>query len=209
MRIFHTVEHHVHGADSQHGLVGIKAGEQAGFEVAHVLGFHQFLFLMLADIGCTGQKKTGRAHGGVKDGILERGLHQLHHHIDDMAWSTELAVLTGSGNFTQQILINITHDVLIVHVHGVNAIHNLGKHFCCGNQEHSVLHVAAESSVLAFTYGLDEGKHIGLDVRQHLAGFKVMEHIPTEIFVFRFYAGILADHTHAVLKHFVLQGNAK
>ena len=66
MRIFHTVEHHVHSADSQHGLVSIKAGEQAGFEVAHVLGFHQFLFLLLADIGCTGQKKTGRAHGGSR-----------------------------------------------------------------------------------------------------------------------------------------------
>ena len=70
--------------------------------------------------------------------ILERGLHQLHHHIDDMAWSTELAVLTGSGNFTQQILINITHDVLIVHIHGIDSIHDLGQHLCCGDQEYSV-----------------------------------------------------------------------
>jgi len=54
MWILHAVEHHAHGADAQHGLIGIKSGKQAGFEVAYILGFHQFLFLMLADIGCAG-----------------------------------------------------------------------------------------------------------------------------------------------------------
>ena len=164
---------------------------------------------MLADIGCAGQQKTSRTHSRVENGILEGRLHQLHHHVDDMARRAELTVFPGGCDFTQQILVNIAHDVLVVHVHGVDAIHNFCKHLCCGNQEHGVLHVAAECGVLAFADGFDEREHIGLDVGQHLAGLKVVEYVPTEIFVFRFHPGIFANHACAVLKYLVLQGNAK
>ena len=60
--------------------------------------------------------------------------------------------------------------------------------------------------IFAFAYGLDKGAYIGLNVGQHFTGFKVVEYIPTQILVFRFYPGVLADHTHAVMKHFVFQG---
>jgi len=126
-----------------------------------------------------------------------------------MARRAELTVFPSGRDFTQQILVNIAHDVLVVHVHGIDAVHDFCKHLCCGNQEYGVLHVAAECGVLALADGFDEREYIGLDVGQHLAGFKIVEYVPSEIFVFLFHPGIFANHACAVLKYLVLQGNAK
>lgn len=62
---FHAVEHHVHRADAQHGLVSIKAGEHAGGEVALVGGLHQFHGVMLGYILRRSADEARAAHGRV------------------------------------------------------------------------------------------------------------------------------------------------
>ena len=62
---FHAVEHHVHGSDAQHGLVGVEAGEHGGGVMTLVLGFHQIHGVMLADVLRRGADKARAAHGGV------------------------------------------------------------------------------------------------------------------------------------------------
>ena len=69
---FYAVEHHIHGSDAQHGLVGVETGEHGGGVMALVFGFHQIHGVMLADVLRRGADKARAAHGGVyQSGVFD------------------------------------------------------------------------------------------------------------------------------------------
>ena len=164
---------------------------------------------MGADVGGAFQQEPGAAHGRVEDFILQSRLHQLHDHGDDMPRGAELSVVSSGGNLAQQVLIDIAHDILVVHVQRINITNDLRENPGCGNQKHRILHITAECSIFAFSDCLDEGEHISLDVDQHFTRLKVMEHVPAKISVLRFNKRIFIDHAHAVLKDLIGQWDAQ
>ena len=121
-----------------------------------------------------------------------------------MSGCTELSILAGSCNFSQKILIDITHDILVVHIHGINSVNNFCQNFSCRNQEHSVLHVTAEGGIFSIsTYGLNKREYIGLNVGKHFFRFKVMKNVPPQILIVCFYTRVFAYNTNTVFKQFV------
>ena len=71
----HSVEHHVHGSNAQHGLIGVKAGEHGAGVVLLVLHPHQLGGAVLGNIPGGGTDKAGGAHGRVADVIFQGGVH--------------------------------------------------------------------------------------------------------------------------------------
>lgn len=149
-------------------------------------------------------KEITTSAGGVEDFIVKSRLHQFYHHTDNMTGGTELTVFTCGGNLAEQIFVNITHDILVVHIHCINAVNDFCKDFGSGDKEDGIFHIPAESSVLALSDLLDKRENIGLNIGEHRTRFKVMEDIPTQISVFCFNMRIFADNTNAVSENLLL-----
>jgi len=141
----HAVQHHVHGTDAQHGLVGIKSGEHGGGVVLLVFGFHQLGFVMLGDVlGCGGDE-AGGTHGGVADGIFQSGTHQFDHHSDDVSGSTELTIGTALRNLGKQIFVDVPHDIFVIQIQAVQCIYHFDQYTGGGNLEQRILHIAGNT----------------------------------------------------------------
>ena len=176
--ILDAMQHHIHRTDTKHGLVCIIAGEKTGLKVSRILRLHQLCSLVRDDVGTTLLQEAGAPHGRVKNLVFESRLHELHHHVDNVARGSELAVFAGSGNLAEQVFIDIAHEVFVVHVQGIDAIHHLGQHIARGNEKHRVFHVSAECRIHAFTNRFNEREHIVANVFQHSDRLKVVENTP-------------------------------
>ena len=192
---FHTVEHHIHGADAQHGLIGIEAGEHSGSIMLLVLGAHQLALIMLGDILGSGGDKAGRTHSGVADGILQSGLHQFHHHLDDMARGAELAIGAGLGDLRKQVLIYIAHDVLVVQIQAVQRVNHTHQHAGGGDKEQRILHILGKGSILTCVQlVLDKRKYFFVHIAEHGLRLIMTEIMPPAILMLRIKSRIYNRH---------------
>ena len=192
---FHTVEHHIHGADAQHGLIGIEAGEHSGSIMLLVLGAHQLALIMLGDILGSGGDKAGRTHSGVADGILQSGLHQFHHHLDDMARGAELAIGAGLGDLRKQVLIYIAHDVLVVQIQAVQSVNHAHQHTGSGDKEQRILHILGKGSILTcIQLVFDKRKNLFVHIAEHRLRLVMTEIMPPAILMLRIKSRIYNRH---------------
>ena len=91
--IVNAVGHHVHRADAEHGSVHVVAEKHVVHIVILLLAVEEdFFFAVLLQVFTRRNKEAGSAAGRVADHIVRFWVHQLHHHADNMARGTELAV---------------------------------------------------------------------------------------------------------------------
>ncbi len=181
--IVHAMQHQVHGPDAKHGLVGVEAMEHAVLVVVGVLFLQELLLVVLGDILGTLHNKTGTAHRRVADGVLQRGLHQFHHHPDNVAGRAELSVVACRGHLAEDVLVHVAHRVAVVHVELVHAFHYLDQCAWIGNKEGGTLHKAAVCTFLTLVEALYEYESILADGLIHLLGLEVHKVVPTQIVV--------------------------
>ena len=203
------MKHHVHCSDAKHRLVGVKTGEHLGFELIRILSPHQLFAVMLGNIVGGFQQEARRSHGRIENMVFQCGLHQFYHHPDDVTRGTKLTIFTRCRNLAEKILVNIAHNVFIVHIHGVDTINNLGKHLRRGDQKNRVLHIAAERRIFAVPDLFYKREHIVLHIREHCSRLKIVKDIPTKISVFSFHMGILTDDTDTISEHLLFQLNTE
>ena len=149
------MEHQVHGRNAQHGAVHVKAGEHRAGKMLPLLRGHA-VPIVLANIFCAGHQKTCRTAGRVTDEIVRRGLHQLHHHINDMQRRAELAVPTRRCQFSQHILVQIALHIKVGNVVGVEILQpgdDLLQHLRRGDQEHGIVHIPRKGGVALIRAG--------------------------------------------------------
>ena len=175
------MQHEVHGTDAEHGGVGVEAVKHPGLIVDHISLLHQLGTVMVLDIFGGFNDKTGGAHCWVADFPIDLGLHQFHHHTDDVAWGTELAIVAGCGHLAKDELIDITHGVAVGHVQVLDTFHNFNEGAGILNHEYSRLHIAAVGGLLAFPKILNENEYIVTHGRKHLGGFFVAEVLPAKV----------------------------
>ena len=174
------MEHQVHRADAQHGLVGIESVEHRLAEMAVIVGAEQFGAVVLLDIFRALDDKSRRTHCGVADGVAQSGLHQFDHHADDVARGTELSVIAARRHFAQNILVDVAHRVAVVHVEVVDAVHDSGKRPLGRNQENRAAHETAVRARLAAVQILDERKNIVAHGVEHRRRIGILEHMPAQ-----------------------------
>ena len=76
------------------------------------LAIEEDLFLAaLFQIFARRNKEAGSAAGRVADHVVGFGVHQLHHHADDVARRAELAVETGLADLAEQVFVSIAAHV--------------------------------------------------------------------------------------------------
>ena len=184
--VINAMGHHVHGADAEHGTVHIITMEH----VVHiVILFHpvkeDFRFAVFLEIFSGSHQEPSCATGRVADHIIRLRGHHLHHHADNMPGRTELTVNAGSGDFGQEILVNIAPDICSLGLaHLIDPVHgrdNLVQHQRCRNLENSVTHVFGIGAVLISMEILDKRKYPLLHDRIHLPGGKVVEYRPFQL----------------------------
>ena len=184
--VFDAVDHHVHGADAEHGAVGVVAVEHG----VHVVGAGGAVeedvgLAVLAEPVAGGDEEAGGAAGGVADGVVGAGLRQGDHHADDVARSAELAVDAGGGDFGEEVFVDVAADVggFEAGHAGVEVVHggdDLVEEQGGGNFEDGVGHVAGVGALAVAVEILDERKDGVLDGGVHLGGREVAEDAPLE-----------------------------
>ena len=155
LRVRDGVEHQVHGRNAQHGAVHVKAGEHWACKMLPLLRGHAVL-VVGAEVLRTGHQKARRAAGRVTDEIVRRGLHQLHHHINDMQRRAELAVPTRRCQFAQHILVQVALHIKVGNVVGVKILQpgdDLLQHLRRGDQEHGIVHIPRKGGVALIRAG--------------------------------------------------------
>ena len=118
IRVGDGVKHQVHGRNTEHGTVHVKAGEHRPCKMLPLLRGHAVL-VVGAEILRTGHQKACCAAGGVADEVVGRGLHQFHHHVADVLGRAELAVLPRCCQFAQHILVEVALHIKVGDVVGV------------------------------------------------------------------------------------------
>ena len=113
--------------------------------------------------------------------LVLTGLHQFHHHTDDMARGAELAVVARCGHLPQHILIHIAHRIAVVHIKLIHAFHYLDEGSGIGDKERGVLHEAAVCAFPALVEVLDEDEGILADGLEHPLRLEVHKVVPTKI----------------------------
>ena len=116
-------------------LLDVSAHELSLVVVRNVLGCH-------ADEACA-------AHCRVADGVLGSRLHQVNHHLDDVARRAELTVLSAGGELGEKVLVDVTHDVIVGEVNLLELVYDSGERTRVTHYENGVLHVLSEGGVLA------------------------------------------------------------
>ena len=182
-----AVGHHVHGADAEHGPVHVEAMEHVVEEVVLLPPVEEDgLLLILLQILPRRHQEAGGAAGRVADHLLRAGVHELHHHADDVAGGAELAVDAGGGDLGEDVFVHVALGVGVVHllhegVDAVHAVHDLGEHEGRGDLEDGVVHILGVGAVLVPVEVFDEGEYPLLDHGIHLARREVVEGAPLEL----------------------------
>ena len=125
--------HHVHRADTEHGSVHVVAEKHVVHVVVLLLAVEENFFLaVLLQVFARRDQEARSTAGRVADHVIGFRVHQLHHHADNVAWGTELAVATGLADFAEQIFVGVAahiHRLRFAHqaVDLVQRIHHLGE----------------------------------------------------------------------------------
>ena len=182
IRRVHVVEHHVHRADAQHGGIGVIAGEHLVLVVVELLGIDEGGFLVLVDITYRLDNKARAAHGGVADAVVlgDGRLHELHHHADDVARGTELAVSSTGSHLAQDVFIHVAHRVTVFHVQVINLLHDVLQGLGTLDEEDSIAHIAGIGRAAAVPQRLDEGEHEVSHMVKHVLAAVLAEHLPAQ-----------------------------
>ena len=182
-----AVGHHVHGADAEHGPVHVEAVEHVVEEVVLLPAVEEDLLLpVLLQVFPRRHQKARGAAGRVADDLVRAGVHELHHHADDVAGGAELAVDAGGGDLGEDVFIHVALGVGVVKllhegVDAVHAVHDLGEHEGRGDLEDGVVHVLGVGAVSVPVEVFDEGEDPLLDHAVHLARREVVEGAPLEL----------------------------
>ena len=122
----------------------------------------------------------------IADGLVRLGVHQLHHHADDMARGAELAVDACGGDFGQQVFIDVASGIRRLELGhlGINAVHggdDLIQHQGRGDLEDGVAHVFGIGAFLVPVEILDKREDPFLHDGVHLPSREIMEDAPFEL----------------------------
>ena len=177
--VVHAVQHHVHAADAQHGVVEVVAMEHAMVEVQVQLGVVEQRGVRVAQVFARRNEEAAGARGRVANGVGRRGGGHFHHQLDDVARGTELAVLPGAGDFAQHVFVEVALGVAVVHGHGVQQVHHLGQQRGRGDGEAGVFHVVGIRRIVA-AQGAQEGEDMFAHDGKHFTGRFVFEAAPAQ-----------------------------
>ena len=144
------------------------------------------LLTVLLQIVADGHQEAGGAAGGITNDLVSLGLHQIHHHTDDMTGCAELAVDACGGDLGEQILVHIAPGVggfelrhlLIDAIHGCD---DLVQHQGCRHLEDGIAHVFGIGAFFITMQILDERKDPFLYGAVHLCCRKIVEYAPFEL----------------------------
>ena len=179
--------HHVHGADTKHSAIHIVAVEHVVHVMILLLPVEEDLLLaVLLEVLARRNEEAGRAAGGIADDVIRFRVHQLHHHLNDMAGRAELAIEAGLRDLRKQVFIGVAANIgglglahqLIDHV---KRIDDLVEHQGRGDHKDRVVHIAGISAVLIAMQIFNEREHELLHDGIHLARRIVTEHRPFEL----------------------------
>ena len=93
IRIVHSMSHHIHGSDTQHGPVHIKSMEHMIHIMLFIFSVKKYFFLFVFfQIFTSSHQETRRSASRVTDDFIRFRIHQFHHHFNDMSWCSELSV---------------------------------------------------------------------------------------------------------------------
>ena len=187
VRVFNAVGHHVHGANAQHSAVHVEAVKHAIHVVLQVFtAVKNLLPPGFPQIFGGSYQKAGSAAGRVTDDLLGSGIHQLHHHADDMSRRAELPVAPRLGNLAQQILIHVAANICLLdlghlRVNAVQTVHHLGQHQGGGQFKDRVVHVFGVGAVRIAVQRLDKGKNPLLNNLIHFRRRQIVKHRPLKL----------------------------
>ena len=185
--VVHAVGHHVHGADAEHGTIHIVAVEHAVHVVGLLLAVEEDFFLaFLFEVVPGRHQKARRTAGGVADDLVGGGVHQLHHHTDDVTGGAELTVQTRLGDLGEQILVHVAANIAVLDLRhlGIDIVqrgNHLVQHQGRGDLEDGIVHILGVCAVLVIVEVLDEGEHPLLHGGVHLGRGVIVEHRPFEL----------------------------
>ena len=185
--VVHSVRHHIHRANAEHGSIHIVAVEHTVHIVSFFLSIEEdlFLALFLEVVPCR-HKKARRTAGRVADDFIGRGIHQFHHHANNVARCAELTVQSRLRNFGKQVFVNVTADVGILKLRHlrVDVIENgddLIEQQRRGDFENGIVHILGICAFFIVVQILNKRKHPLLNRCIHLACGKIVEHRPLEL----------------------------
>jgi hypothetical protein len=185
------MQDHVHRSDPQHGWIEVEAVERLLVEMLAQGGVAENFWMFLAQELAATNEETAGAGGRVADDVPRRRLDKLDHQFDDVAGRSELPVLTGRGDLSEHIFVDVALGVAIVHLHLVEFIDDLGEERRVRNSVAGLLHVLGEIALGRDLFA-DEGENVLVDDFEHLLRLEQFEPRPTKVFV----------GTTALLAHF-------
>ena len=174
------MQHKVHSTYAEHCGVGIEAVEHSCLVVFHIGLLHKFGPVVFLDIFRSLYDKACGAHCRVANLPVHLGLHQLHHHTNDVARRAELAIVAGSGHLAQDVLVDIPHCITVCHIKVLDTFHNFYEGTGILNHEDCRLHKAAVGGLFPFTESLDEDENVVTDDREHPGRLLVTEVLPAK-----------------------------
>ena len=141
--VIDAMQRHVHGADTEHGGVKIKAVEHGIMEMLTGLFITEKRGVGLAQIFTCRHQEPTSARCRITDNIVGRWLSQFDHQLNDMAWGAELAVGACTGNLAQHILVKVALGVAVFHRDFVEHFDGLCEQRSVREPNSRVLHVGA------------------------------------------------------------------
>ena len=186
--VLQAVQQHVHTADAQHGAVEVVAVERALVKVAARRGvLVDGVAVVVHQVLRRGNEEARRTAGWVADHVLRSGGGHVHHQTDDVARRAELAVLSGGGDLSEHVLVEIALGVAVGHVDAVELVDHVGQHPGRGHHEEGILHmVAVRRGPLAVRLPLlperlDKGEHLVAHRLKHLLRRGLSKARPAEL----------------------------
>ena len=200
------MQQHVHGTDTQHGLVGIKTikhGRIIAF--THILVRLDYSTILIINLLGSLHNESSTTHSRVANHIINLRLGHRDNHTDNVARGAELTVLAFLRHARQHILIHIAHRIGIFHIQQVDIIYHRLQYICLRNAEHRILHITTISRTTLLAYALDKHKHIVTHVVQHILSRETLEYRPAQFLVRYLLAGFGVGPLLALLKQRVFE----
>ena len=181
------MRHHVHGANAQHGPIHVVTMKHMVHIVILVLPVKEnFLLTVFLQVVADSHQEAGSTTRGITNDLICFGLHQIHHHANDMPGGAKLAVDTRCGNLGQKVFIYIAAGIRrfeLGHllVDAIHCCHDLIQHQWCRHFEDGITHVPGIGALLVTMKFFDEREHPFLHGAVHLSGRKVVKHTPLKL----------------------------
>ena len=148
--MFDRVKHQIHRRNTKHRPIGIKTGESITIKMLPLLRSHRTL-IMPADILRSRHQKPCGTTSRITNHIIRRRLYQLHHHLTNMLWRTELTILPRSRQLPQHILIEIPLHIKISNIMLIQIIqpgNDLLQHLRRRNEKHRITHIPSKCRII-------------------------------------------------------------